>query len=468
MWDGRCKFPPQDASQKPSYPPHKKLDTRMSHSTDSTQLSLRRLWWLDPVWPFAAVVGVTIVVACLQSDAAFELYGTPKYVLPWHVLLAAGAILAFLVGRRLAETTGRTPEPTSASCNHIVRGWFHLTAALTVFGYTVWLAVGIKNGFSAALITELLFTDNPTLADHIRTELFPTLPGVTTCTQFGVPSMLLGLWLYFRGERQVLWGLGVLAVLALLRAIVFSERTAVLELVVPGVLVGLRLCVLGRPLPGWCRAGLQIAPLAGPLALVLFFGSFEYFRSWRYYKEDFDSYAEFTVWRLSGYYTTAHNNGAMALETHQPRPLPYYTLRPLWLFPGVRNSPFGYEQLTGFDPEENHTRMLERYGNIELNNEGGLFQPAIDFGLAGSLLFWCGYGFMAGRFYRGFQAGTLAGVTIYPLIYLSILEVPLVLFLCYPRLFPGLVTLVVVAWMTRTAAAPEEHPAMSAILEEVR
>ena len=441
----------------------------MSRSPDFTTDSLRRLWWLDPVWPFAALVGVTIVVACLQSDAAFELYRTPKYVLPWHVLLAAGAILAFLVGRCLAAATGSTPAPAPAGCDRVIRHWFYGTAALTAFGYLAWLAVGIKNGFSAALFVELLVTDNPNLADYIRTELFPTVSGITTCTQFGVPAMMLGLWLFFRGERKIFWGLCFLTVLALLRAIVFSERTALLELVVPGVLVGLRLCVLGRPLPHWCRTGLQIAPLAGPLALVLFFGSFEYFRSWRYYKESFDSYAEFTVWRLAGYYTTAHNNGAMALETHQPRPLPYYTLRPLWLFPGVRSSPYGYQKLTGIDPEENHTRMLERYGNVELNNEGGLCQPVIDFGLAGSLLFWCGYGFIAGRCYRGFQVGTLAGVTMYPLIYLSILEVPLVLFLCYPRLFPGLVTLVAVAWMTRTAAtAREEHSAMAAVLEEIR
>jgi len=110
--------------------------------------------------------------------------------------------------------------------------------------------------------------------------------------------------------------------------------------------------------------------------------------------------------------------------------------------------------------------MLEQYGNVELNNEGGLFQPALDLGLAGSLLFWCGYGFVAGRFYRGYQVGTLAGVTIYPLIYLSILEVPLVLFLFYPRMFPGLVTLATVAWMTRSSAEPEPPAAMSPVLEK--
>jgi hypothetical protein len=30
-----------------------------------------------------------------------------------------------------------------------------------------------------------------------------TLPGVTTCTHFSVPAVLLGLWLYLQGNRRV-------------------------------------------------------------------------------------------------------------------------------------------------------------------------------------------------------------------------------------------------------------------------
>jgi hypothetical protein len=175
--------------------------------------------------------------------------------------------------------------------------------------------------------------------------------------------------------------------------------------------------------------------------MLLFFGSFEYFRSWRYYQREFDSYAEFTVWRVSGYYTTAHNNGVMALETQDPLPLPYNTLRHLWWFPYLSKTPLGYEKLTGVDPYASTQLMLERYGTPELNNEGGLWQPALDYGVAGFFVFWFLYGAVGGRLYRSYLSGRLAGVLIYPFIFLSILEIPRYLYLTHPRSFLPLVLL---------------------------
>ena len=430
-------------------------------------LPLRRLWWLDPAWPFAMIVGCTMAAAYYQSDEAYRLYRTPKYIEGWHLLLAAGAILAFTLGSRLAMATGRVPQPTPESSDRIVRRWFNVTLALTAFGYAAWLAVGMSNGFSFAIFLELLTTDDPDLADWIRQELFDTVPGLTTCTQFGAPALALGLWLYFHDHRRVLWPLLMLVMAATARSILFSERTAIIEMLAPAALIVLRMAILGRSLPAWRRTALRAAPLVAPVALVLFFGGFEYFRSWRHYHTEFESYTEFTVWRLTGYFTTAHNNGAMALETGALRKLPYFTMLPFWLFPGVSDSPLAYDELTGRDVEEDHLRMLHRYGNFELNNEGGLFQPTLDFGIAGGLVFWIGYGFLAGRLYRSYQVGTIAGLTVYPLIYLSILEVPLVLFLCYPRLFPAFVTLAAVAWTTRSPAAAEvdRPPRVGALAE---
>lgn len=61
---------------------------------------IRRVWWLDPAFGFAAIVGPTIGVAYWQSDAAFWLYKTPKYIQAWHLLLAAAAIITFFIGTR--------------------------------------------------------------------------------------------------------------------------------------------------------------------------------------------------------------------------------------------------------------------------------------------------------------------------------------------------------------------------------
>src|SRR5258705_9597353 len=209
---------------------------------------LRRLWWLQPAWLFAAVVGGTMLAAAVQSDAAFRLYGAPKFIAGKHLLLAAAAIIVFAIGRRLAEATGRIPRSTPAAADGIVRVWFWLSIGLTLFGYAVWLAVGVKNGFTLGTLREFFTTDDPIIAESIRDEMFINVKGVTTCTQFGVVAVLLGLWLYFRGERRVVWPTAIVIALGAARALVFSERLALIELIVPAFVVVLRMTVLGLPL----------------------------------------------------------------------------------------------------------------------------------------------------------------------------------------------------------------------------
>ena len=436
----------------------------MSVYPQSSSPPLRRLWWLDPAWLFAGVIGLTMLAAYVQSKEAFELYGTPKFISSDHLALAAVAIAVFWFGSFLAHRTGTVPRadalPTE-TFDAFVAKCFWLSALLTFLGYAVWLAVGIKNGFRPGMLGEFLFTDDPLLGMELRDNYFATIPGVTTNTQFGAAAVLLGAWLYFRGHKRVFWPTVILILFAASRALVFSERLALVELALPGFIALLRLRVLGRPVRPLMKWSLQLAPIVGLAALVAFFGAFEYFRSWRFYHNDFDSYAEFTLWRVGGYYTTAHNNGAMSLETHELRPLPFSTLRQLWEFPGVRNSPIGYRQLTGIDHAHSYERMLEIYGTPELNNEGGLFQPALDFGIAGFAVFWLLAGFVAGRLFRSFLVGTLTGLTLYPIVFLAILETPRFLYLAQPRSLPTLVMLlgvVAVVWL-RASQQPLAVPA---------
>jgi hypothetical protein len=314
-----------------------------------------------------------------------------------------------------------------------------------VFGYAAWLAVGVKNGFSIAVLRELLTTDDPLFAENLHRDVFNTIQGVTTCTQFGVAAVPLGVWLFFRGRRNVIWAIVGMFGLAVLRAIVFSERLAVIELLVPATIVTLRMQFLGHKCSSGRRWFFELAPIAGAIALLLFFGSFEYFRSWRFYRYEFDSYPQFVVWRVAGYYTTAHNNSAMALETRSPYPVPFATVQSLWTLAGMANKSLQYENVTAVNPDSRHLAMLEQFGTPELNNEGGLFQPALDFGLAGMLLFWFGYGFVAGRSYRFFLVGNLMGVMFYSLIFLAILETPRFLYLSYTRALPPVAMLVLIS-----------------------
>ena len=282
----------------------------------------------------------------------------------------------------------------------------------------------------------------------IKTEIFPTIPGVTTATQFGIAAMMLGTWLYCRGRTNLRVPLLSLLAIAAARALIYSERLALIELIVPAFVIGLRLWVFGKRLHTWPRLSLQILPLvAVPLVIVLF-GLFESFRSWQYYKDSFDSLAEFTIWRFFGYYTTAHNNGAMSMTLRGPWPIPYSTFNWFWEFPLIENSPFGYQQLVGISPADIHTDTLERYGNAELNNDGGLFTPARDFGWIGYGPFWLVYGFLAGKAYRGFLGGSFAGCMFYPMFLLALLELPRLQYLSATRTFPSMMLLfAVMAWL---------------------
>lgn len=412
-----------------------------------------------------------MLAAWLQSDHAYLMYGAPKYIRGEHLLLAIAVMAMFSLGCYLSagkpidRLLGFLPlrsrssdllerhaaseletRSQSEQIDAITYRWFLIVVALTVFGYLAWLAVGFKNGFRPSMFLDILRGSDEMDGDILRKQYFPTIPGVTTCTQFGVPATLLGIWLYFRGQKQAIWPLGAVALIATLRAIAFSERSALLELIFPSMFVVLRMCYLGWPMQVRWQQLLRIVPLAGPVFLVLFFGGFEYFRSWKHYQNEFDSYAEFTLWRLSGYFTTAHNNGAMGYVEGHPRPLPFYVLKPWWEFPLVERSPLGYERMTGINIEESHLAMLAKYGTDELNNEGGMFQPTLDLGLAGGLLYWLGYGAIAQLMFRRFERGTLLGITFYPIIYLALLETPLILFLCHPRMFPAIVTLLAVSW----------------------
>jgi hypothetical protein len=97
---------------------------------------------------------------------------------------------------------------------------------------------------------------------------------------------------------------------------------------------------------------------------------------------------------------------------------------------------------------EAHTDTLERYGNPELNNDGGLFAPARDFGWNGCGPFWLIYGYLAGKAYRGFLGGSFAGCMFYPMFLLALLELPRLQYLTATRTFPSIMLLfAIMAWL---------------------
>lgn len=104
-----------------------------------------------------------------------------------------------------------------------------------------------------------------------------------------------------------------------------------------------------------------------------------------------------------------------------------------------------------------HVDYLERYANPELNNDGGLFAPARDFGWIGTWPFWLVYGLLAGKAYRGFLKGSVGGCMFYPFFVLALLELPRLQYLSATRTFPSLMLLfALMAWLTWKAHSTAE------------
>jgi hypothetical protein len=425
------------------------LTARLPAASSKKPIILTRLWWLDPFVIFSTMSGFTLLAACAIPDHVYMYHNTPKYVNWSHVSLAVVAFLTFLVGCRVATARpGGGVAAMQPSWDTDLRRWFYLSCGLTGIGYLCWLIFAVRNGFTASLLADMLWNPDVGLSDYIKSEVFATVPGVTTFTQFAPAAVLLGTWLALRRVPWVLAPLLVVLVTTAGRAFFLSERLALLEVALPCIILAVRARLLGCPISRRLGAAVHAMPVVGVVLVALLFSTCEYFRSWPYYQRTENSFVEFASWRLTAYYITSHNNGAMALECRGEMPclpLPYYTLHQFWRFPLIAHSNYSYESLTGIDPDEDRTAMLARFGSVEFNNEGGLFVPMLEYGFLGFPIFWFAYGWIAGKLYRGFLLGSVTGLMFYPIVVLSLLEIPRILYLPSSRVFPSLVLLAVVA-----------------------
>jgi oligosaccharide repeat unit polymerase len=269
--------------------------------------------------------------------------------------------------------------------------------------------------------------------------------------------MILGAILGFgQGWKPVRWKLGIVVGLAVLRALLNSERFALIELAVPFAVCSLAL----RPrISKFARVALNLAPPVGLIALFLLFTGFEYFRSWTNYYAGRDlSLWEFGAIRLLGYYVTSFNNGAYFLNRLDPLNAPYFTLHFLWGFP--LSSPvikrLFPDPLLDSSDKWFYFPFLEADANVEFNNADGMLFPLMDYGIAGGLIYWLLIGVLCGLIYDAYRRQALSGLLLYPMLYLGLLELPLALYWGEGRAFPSLCLLAatpVVIWLRRSFTA---------------
>jgi hypothetical protein len=412
------------------------------------------VWWLNPVLLFVGLNGGLAAVTALTPESVFlDRWYTPKFFDQHALILTVLCLAAFALGALLPElhfSGWAGPRERRAETGlplDSLLALYRTAVALTLFGYTVWAAIGIKNGLTLQVVMDVL-EGKPGVTYLIRTTYLPVITGVTTCTQFGIAAAVLAALIATQaGWRKVWKSLSLLFALAIVRALLNTERLAILEMAIP-MLPVIASMVLGPRASRSRRLRLAIvaAPLAGIAGLFFLFAIFEYGRSWTTYYASIssESFWSFAFYRLTGYYVTALNNSSYLLtRLTAPLGVPFFTASFIWRSPllsGLLKALF-----PNFDLEDTYIYELDAGANAEFNNEGGMLIPGVDFGAFGTILFWLAAGLVSGWAYRQFKRGSGWGVCLYPLLFLGIMEVPRGLYLTGGRATPPIVFLLLSA-----------------------
>ena len=238
-----------------------------------------------------------------------------------------------------------------------------------------------------------------------------------------------------------------------LRVYAWSERLALIE---AGVPIGL--AWIARFSRNWQRWGLLL--MAGPLLaipmLIGYFGIAEYFRSWQSATYNGKmSFWQFAVGRLASYYYTSLNNGAGVLSTSNWPNFKFENIL-YWLHHAPLLGPifsnWVHLQSTQLG------QFLQKYGDEEFNNPSGIFAVIYDLGLPLGLLYFAFLSLLAGRAYNAYRSGSMWGVLLYPILFLTFLENFRVPYLGSSRGFTWFVAIVIALLIGRTRRRRAPQP----------
>jgi len=402
----------------------------------------RALWWLRPVFPLSVLGLPLLLVAYLVPETTYQtLFRTDKYVDRDFVEMAVLVYAGFVAGTLLPGLWGGRARPRAGGERDVImysRWLVWPLFAFTTFGYAAWFASAVlRTGLGGTLnaLTDVLLDPSGADSAYVKDTVFANVPGLTTFTQFGVLYVTLEAILWARGsssKRLAFLRFGAVVSLTLLRALLLSERLALVEVVVPVVVV--------LAAEAWARGRrrvlLRTAPLYFGVGVFGLFAFAEYFRSWDFYRLQYGgSYLSFATDRFFGYYVTALNNAAVTYHHAVPSPL-RHTSRAFFEIPVVGSVLDGlYEAFIGRTDE--FQQLLTTYANPEFNNvspvglllnEYSLLAPlaAVLIGLVSTVL------------YRGFVGGRLYAMLLYPSWFVGLLEISRVYYWTDQRYFPVL------------------------------
>ncbi len=416
-------------------------------------------WWTYPdrfiafiVLPLAVSIVVIAPKVITTNQAGYDapLFFSQSYVvllLTGVVLLGVGAFVGRRTGPLLPEVRFRD------GCLDMLF-WTCMAAYVLWFGPLAISSPGL-------LLSALKAEPGAVYEIRERAELFS---GVTTATQFGVAYCCIYTAKLFvfaeRPPRRYLFFFAVIILVAGLRAVVYSERIALIEVLFPSLVMLCRGSLLNGQLP--LRLFRQTLPILMIIGAPVFFTLFEYNRSWiSHYQYLYDDLMQFGLERLGIYYATAINN-ILGFYNYIGEPLYSGEVAFRWLyrFPVIGDLLSGVVGIR-FDVE--YRAFLDGLGIAEFNNASGIILPYVDWGVIGGSLFLFGYGLFVGRTFNAFDQSRGFLQYFHPVVIYSLFEVLRIGYLYEGRAFAVLIGLAIayIGWGQTTKRSPVPLPARS-------
>lgn len=376
------------------------------------------VWWLSPV---ALILGFVLPIffvitgiGLMDSDALT--IRTARYVTLPYILLGSGLLLAMTLGAWL----GQQVKPRSARTpfnrlNWAPALWFLGLIALGAYLY--WFRVIL---FSPSTLFSVLTGGSKPSRAEIGVEV-----GLTSLVNFCPIFFALFSHAWVRARCEVSGPLKILALalflLTLFRVYVWSERLAFIE-IATALFVPLGYAYVQRNPDRLFSRIFRFGPYAALPLLFIYFGVWEYFRSWQ--AEIYNgrmSFLEFVAGRLASYYYTSLNNGAGMLALYD---WPTYDFQ--FTMEWMHRAPFMVGPIFKYLIQENgnwFSWFLQANGDPEFNNPSGIYSVVYDMGIALGLVYFVAIGWVCGVAYRCFLSAKVFGIIIFPLTLITIVEI---------------------------------------------
>ncbi len=238
--------------------------------------------------------------------------------------------------------------------------------------------------------------------------------GLTTLTQLG-PFVVIATTacLYVSRRKYTHILLFVVFALSVIRVVYFCERLAFLELLVPFVILRMRLRIGSVKIERWLILG---------IILFVAVWSTELIRSYGRYAQA--SRTGFLLHKLFAYFVSGLNNFFAYVDfsgAFFPKEILPHLLSKLYTFVGISTH-----------SQETIMHILDNVLTPDYTVFNGMGYIYMDFGLGGMLVLFL-LGFMAYLLFSQFKKGTLIGLFVYPIVYLTIIDSFRIIYISLPR-----------------------------------